>query len=285
MRHLRTALARLTLCAASVLIFALAGATAPPAAPPAAPLAEAPSSPAAPPASPPATPSKPSPAPPGAAPHAPPAQAAPPGDLFARITVTGRGEFTIQFRPAEAPVACANFINLIQRGYYTGQPFNGWTRVVRQATGPVGLTSPGYTIRREFSPKLFFDGPGKVGMQRMNEGDAAHPTAFFVTVKEQERWNLELPVFALVVKGQPVVDAIQKDDVIERIVLEGDPTPLLARFEGEIARWNHALDAALRARQSAPAQPPPPPAPPAQSTQPAPPARPLQSSSPAPPPH
>jgi cyclophilin family peptidyl-prolyl cis-trans isomerase len=176
--------------------------------------------------------------------------------------VVGRGEFTIHFHPAEAPMACANFINLVRRGYYNGQPFNGWTRVVRQATGPVGLASPGYTIRREFSPRLFFEGPGRVGMQRMNEGDAAHPTAFFVTVKEQTRWNLELPVFALVTRGQPVVDSIQKDDVIERIVIEGDPAPLLARFEAQIAMWNRALDAALRAREAA-APTPPPPAPPA----------------------
>ncbi|MBL9141499.1 MAG: peptidylprolyl isomerase, partial [Phycisphaerae bacterium] len=91
------------------------------------------------------------PTPPAAAPPQTPAPAQ--KELLAQIT-TSRGQFTIQLRTAEAPMACANFVNLVQRGYYNGQPFNGWTRVIRQATGPSGGGSVGYSIRREFSPSL-----------------------------------------------------------------------------------------------------------------------------------
>lgn len=192
-------------------------------------------------AAPPAEPAKP------AQPPAAPVQ----GDLFVRVTVKDRGTFTIQLCPAEAPQLCAHFCMLLRRNYYNGQPFNGWTRVIRQASGPIGLASPGYTLRREFSSKLLFDGPGKVAMQRMTEGDGVHPTNFFVTTKEQDRWNLELPIFAVVTTGQSVVDAIAEGNIIERMELQGDSAPLMARFEAKVAQWSAALDAALKAGQGA----------------------------------
>ena len=65
-----------------------------------------------------------------------------------------------------------------------------------------------------------------------------------MTVKEQSRWNLDIPIFGTVASGQAVVDALEKGDAITQIVIEGDPAPLLQRFANELTEWNTALDAA-----------------------------------------
>ena len=176
-------------------------------------------------------------APPTAAPAPTPA-------LTARVD-TARGTFRITLRVAEAPISCANFVNLVQRGAYDRSAFHDWTRVLRQSGGPSQSFDPGYTIRREFSAKLMFEGPGMVAMQKSPDGQRAHGTQVFVTVKEQSRWNLDIPIFGTVASGQAVVDALVKGDAITQIVIEGDPAPLLQRFANELAEWNTALDAAI----------------------------------------
>ena len=52
-------------------------------------------------------------------------------------------------------------------------------------------------------------------------------------------------VMVVVERGQGAVDAIQLGDAVERITIEGDPAPLLARFSKEVAEWNAALDRSL----------------------------------------
>ncbi len=173
---------------------------------------------------------------------APPTGASAPA-LTARVD-TARGTFRITLRVAEAPISCANFVNLVQRGAYDRSAFHDWTRVLRQSGGPGQSFDPGYTIRREFSAKLMFDGPGMVAMQKSPDGQRAHGIQFFVTVKEQSRWNLDIPIFGTVASGQAVVDALAKGDAITQIVIEGDPAPLLKRFANEVVEWNTALDAA-----------------------------------------
>ena len=178
---------------------------------------------------------------PASAPAAPAPTTAP--ALTARVD-TARGTFRITLRVAEAPISCANFVNLVQRGAYDRSAFHDWTRVLRQSGGPGQSFDPGYTIRREFSAKLMFEGPGMVAMQKSPDGQRAHGTQFFVTVKEQSRWNLDIPIFGTVASGQAVVDALAKGDAITQIVIEGDPAPLLQRFANEVVEWNTALDAA-----------------------------------------
>ena len=175
-----------------------------------------------------------------APPPAPPAAA----PLLARVQ-TAKGSFTIELRVAEAPISCANFVNLVRRGAYDHSAVHDATRVIRQSGGPGRSFDPGYVIRREFSAKLMFEGPGMVAMQKAPDGEHAHGTQFFVTVKEQSRWNLDIPIFATVSGGQDVVNMLELGDPIQRIEIDGDPAPLLARFAKEIAAWNTALDAAM----------------------------------------
>ncbi|MFO0961760.1 MAG: peptidylprolyl isomerase [Phycisphaerales bacterium] len=202
-------------------------------------------------------PAKPTPAPatppavaPPATPPPPPARAAD-TELFVRFD-TVRGSIRIRLMVREAPMICASFVNLVQRGAYDGASFDDWTRVLRQSAGPVHNFDPGYRVRCEFNAKLRFDDAGKVALQKSSDGVSAIPTRFFITTKEQSRWDLDLPIFGIVAAGQTAVDEIAKDDRIERAVVEGDPAPLLARFSKELPTWNAALDAAMAKAQLPP---------------------------------
>lgn len=171
------------------------------------------------------------------------------GPPRATIRVPG-GEFTIEFRPEAAPVSCANFINLVRRGFYDGQAFYRHSRVIRQAGNPWGESGrwdPGYRISPEFSPDLRFDRAGMVALVREADDVRApvRPNEFFVTTKPQsERFTFFYPVFAEVVEGQQVVDAIRPDEEIVAIELSGDVDSILESQASLVEEWNRRLDAA-----------------------------------------
>ena len=173
---------------------------------------------------------------------------APIGPLHARIA-TGGGEILVRLRPDEAPVTCANFANLVERGFYDGLGFYRHSTVIRQAGNPFpdadDRWGPGYTLAPEFSPDLRFDVGGRLAAVRANDDPTApvRPTEFFLTTKPQsERFTFVYPIFGEVVEGQDVVNRIRPDDVIERISLEGDPGPLFDRYRDRIDAWNERLD-------------------------------------------
>lgn len=180
---------------------------------------------------------------------------APQGPIQA-VVRTARGDFIIELRPDKAPVSCANFINLVQRGFFDGLPFYRHSTVIRQVGNPHGdeqmRWDPGYRIAPEFSPDLKFDRPGMVGMVRITDHVQAPVRAneFFVTTKPQsERFTFVYPIFAEVIEGQSVVDSLKKDERIVRIDIQGDPTPLLATHAELIEGWNRRLDAASDPRE------------------------------------
>lgn len=171
------------------------------------------------------------------------------GPLRAVVRTRG-GDFTIELRPDAAPVSCANFVNLVQRGFFDGLPFYRHSTVIRQVGNPYGDEerpwSPGYRLTTEFSPDLKFDRAGMVGLLRTADDirAPARPNEFFVTTKPQsERFTFVYPIFGVVVEGQAVVDSLVKDETIVSIDLEGDPSKLLADHAVLVAEWNLLLDA------------------------------------------
>ncbi len=159
------------------------------------------------------------------------------------IVETNRGTFTIDLFEEETPRTVASFCLLADEGFYDGQEFYGRSVVVRQIGRPVPEFSPGWTLPREFAPGKWFDRGGRVAatLVTTNEDSPAHGSGFFITVKEQDRWNLVYPIFGDVLAGQDVVDSIGDGDTIRRIVIEGDPAPLWARFPDEVTRWRNSL--------------------------------------------
>lgn len=171
------------------------------------------------------------------------------GPLQAVVTTPG-GSFTIQFRPDVAPIACASFVNLVQRGFFDGLLFYRHSTVIRQAGNPHNDADRrwncGYTIAPEFSPDLRFDRGGLVALVKLTDDDASpvRPNEFFVTVKPQsERFTFKFPAFAEVVDGMDVVLGIAENDRIDTIRLVGDPRSILEPHADLVASWNAALDA------------------------------------------
>ncbi len=168
-----------------------------------------------------------------------------PSELKAVVS-TDRGDFTILLRPDIAPVAVANFVNLVENGFYHGKEVAN----ANPASFSVGNTkpTPNYTFPAEFSPELLFDRPGIVAWTLMDnpamvENSIPHPTRFFVTRTAQSPWNLTYPAFGEIVDGFTVLNGTQKGDWIRSIRIAGDPAPALAPYASQIATWNAAIEA------------------------------------------
>lgn len=151
--------------------------------------------------------------------------------VFAEI-YTNKGKITLQLEFQKTPITVANFI-LLAEGKNTfvtndkkGKPFyNGlkFHRVIPnfmiQGGCPLGNGSgdPGYKFQDEFDSTLLHDKPGILSMA--NSGPATNGSQFFITHKDTPWLNNKHSVFGHVIEGQNVVDAIAKDDVIEKVII------------------------------------------------------------------
>jgi len=163
-------------------------------------------------------------------------------DLTAVVT-TKKGDIRITLYPTQAPLTVANFVNLVQRGYYDGLKFH---RVIAdfmiQGGDPTGTGrgGPGYNFADEFSPELRHTSAGMLSMA--NAGPGTNGSQFFITHGPTPHLDDRHSIFGKVASGQDVVDAIEGGDVMETIVIEGDPSSLLAAQQEQVAKWNGILD-------------------------------------------
>jgi peptidyl-prolyl cis-trans isomerase B (cyclophilin B) len=166
--------------------------------------------------------------------------AARPG-VFARFEQRS-GVIRVRLATDVAPRTCMSFINLAERGYFDGRAWDEFSSVVRQA----GETYSMYTLPHEFTPKLLFNRPGLLCVSNTTNDTTARakPTRIFITVKEQDRWNLVYAPFGEVVEGLAVAKALSEGEPIDRITIEGDTAALRARYARELAEWNRAIDKA-----------------------------------------
>lgn len=191
------------------------------------------------------------PEPPAPATSAPTATAAPAiptapaasSELFA-VFESMSGRIRVRLHAEQAPRTCANFINLVQRGYYVGRPWEDFSPVVRQVGPAASIVRLPYTLPREPSSKLLFDVGGRLAAANATTepGSRVHPVRVFLTTKPQERWNLEYVVFGTVVDGLDVVQRLVVTEPVARVSIEGDPSALLATYATQLAEWNRLLD-------------------------------------------
>lgn len=166
-------------------------------------------------------------------------------DLIA-VFNTDRGPIRLKLFADVAPITVANFVNLIQRGYYDGLNFH---RVIPDfmiqggCPNGVGNGGPGYRFEDECSPKARHDKPGVLSMA--NAGPGTNGSQFFITHTATSWLDGKHTVFGEVVSAadQAVVDAIRQGDVIQNVVIEGDSATLLAAQAERVAQWNAALGA------------------------------------------
>ncbi|MEK4630411.1 MAG: peptidylprolyl isomerase [Solibacillus sp.] len=130
------------------------------------------------------------------------------------ITMENDEQIVMELEPKVAPNTVANFISLIEEGFYNGLIFH---RVIPgfmvQGGDPdgTGMGGPDYTIKGEFSSNDFENTlaheRGVVSMARTNEPDSAG-SQFFIMVEETTDLDGKYAAFGKVIEGMDVVDAI-----------------------------------------------------------------------------
>ena len=166
--------------------------------------------------------------------------------LIATFT-TSRGPIRIRLHDDKTPLTVANFVNLVQRGFYDGLSFH---RVIPdfmvQGGCPKGSGTggPGYRFEDECRSDLRHDKPGVLSMA--NAGPGTNGSQFFITHVATPWLDGKHTVFGEVIGAgdQQVVDAVRGGDKIESVTIEGDTTALLTAQAGRVGEWNKALDVA-----------------------------------------
>jgi len=143
------------------------------------------------------------------------------------IIETAKGTIVVRLFQKFAPATVANFVDLVQRGFYNGLAFH---RVEPgfciQGGDPNGngsgffidpATKQPRFISLELSPKLKFNAPGVVAMARFGKNPNTASCQFFITLSPQSRLDGLYSIFGGVVNGMDVVNRIAIGDRINSI--------------------------------------------------------------------
>lgn len=137
------------------------------------------------------------------------------------MEVEDYGTIVMELYPNIAPNTVANFVNLIEDGFYDGLTFHrAVPSFVIQGGDPDGDSSggPGYTIDGEFSLNGFANDlshdRGIVSMARAQDYDSAG-SQFFIVLDDSAKRSLDTmyAAFGEVIEGMDVVDEIAKAEV------------------------------------------------------------------------
>jgi len=132
---------------------------------------------------------------------------------------TGKGEMTIELFEDDAPNTVANFVSLIEKGFYDGLTFH---RVLPdfmiQGGDPTGTGrgGPGYRFADEISGRKH-SGPGVLSMA--NAGPNTNGSQFFITHKATPWLDGRHTVFGRVTKGKDVVNRIAVGDRMAKVTV------------------------------------------------------------------
>jgi cyclophilin family peptidyl-prolyl cis-trans isomerase len=122
---------------------------------------------------------------------------------------TNRGSFRVELFEDRAPKTTANFLELVEKGFYDGIKFHRVIdRFMIQGGCPkgTGTGGPGYTIPDEFHPELKHVGEGVLSMA--NAGPNTGGSQFFITLVPTPWLDGKHAVFGMVTSGMDVVREI-----------------------------------------------------------------------------
>jgi peptidyl-prolyl cis-trans isomerase B (cyclophilin B) len=142
--------------------------------------------------------------------------------------VTTKGTIKIKLYPEEAPKTVANFIKLIDKGFYNGLTFH---RVepgfVIQGGDPKGNGSggPGWQIPNEDNKKLKHN---RGALAMANAGPDTAGSQFYIVIDKpapfldakDERGISKYTVFGQVISGQPVAEKIAIGDKMTKVTVQ-----------------------------------------------------------------
>ena len=156
---------------------------------------------------------------------------------------TSRGQIKVELFADKAPLTVANFVNLVQRGFYDGLNFH---RVIAdfmiQGGCPEGSGrgGPGYRFEDETKNGVAHE---RGSLSMANAGPNTNGSQFFITHIKTDWLDGRHTVFGKVIEGQDVVDAVAQGDTINKITIEGDTAAVLAAKAERVAEWNAILSA------------------------------------------
>ncbi|MBZ0088441.1 MAG: peptidylprolyl isomerase [Thermomonas sp.] len=156
---------------------------------------------------------------------------------------TDRGAIRVELAADKAPLTVANFVNLVQHGFYDGLNFH---RVIPdfmvQGGCPEGSGrgGPGYRFEDETGNGLRHE-RGVLSMA--NAGPNTNGSQFFITHVPCGWLDGKHTVFGKVVEGLDVVDAVKQGDKIKSVKIEGDTAAVLAAKADRVAEWDKHLAA------------------------------------------
>ena len=133
------------------------------------------------------------------------------------------GTITIELYPNMAPNTVANFVNLIEEGFYDGLTFHrSVPGFVLQGGDPNGdgTGGPGYTIKGEFSSNGYTKNTlshtrGVISMARSRDNDSAG-SQFFIVLDDSATYSLDglYAGFGKVTEGMDIIDEIVANEEI-----------------------------------------------------------------------
>ena len=162
-------------------------------------------------------------------------------DITITIT-TSKGPIKLTLFADDAPVTCANFLNLASRGYYDGLKFH---RVIPDfmvqggCPSGTGTGGPGYQFEDECKPHRKHDKPGILSMA--NAGPNTNGSQFFITHVPTPWLDGKHTVFGETTEGQDVIDAIVGGDTITSIEIHDSTEALFEDQKDRIADWSAKL--------------------------------------------
>lgn len=133
---------------------------------------------------------------------------------------TAKGVLTFELYDDAAPIASANFIKLVNQGFYNGLTFH---RVIPnfmvQAGCPegTGAGGPGYTIQCETKGDKQFHDRGVMSMA--HRGPNTGGSQFFICHNRQGTQHLDgvHTCFGKIIDGLDIIDEIKGGDIMDKV--------------------------------------------------------------------
>lgn len=142
------------------------------------------------------------------------------------MEISDYGTIKIELYPKYAPNTVANFVNLVESGFYNDNTFHRLVPgFVLQGGDPDGdgTGGPGYTIKGEFSENGYVKNTlkhdkGVVSMARTNMPNSAG-SQFFIVLDDTETIHASLDnkyaAFGKVIEGMDIIENIEKNATVK----------------------------------------------------------------------
>ena len=133
-------------------------------------------------------------------------------DDLPRVSLeTSKGQIELELFENEAPNTVANFIALVEQGYYSGLPFHRVLEGFMAQGGDNGRGGPGYTIECEcYRPDYRKHFKGSLSMA--HAGRDTGSAQFFLTFVPTPHLDGAHTCFGRVIKGMDVLESLQRRD-------------------------------------------------------------------------